>query len=285
MTIGIAAICDLKLDKLPSILYCSDRQITSDTKFDSGTPKVKTLTENCSVMYSSNDVLLSIDIINIVKKRLKGKQVWKIREIAEIFSEECKGSQSRVLERDVISKYQLMIEKLKIDPNTLSREVKRDMDFYPHPPFDFLLFGLDDEERHAHLYKIDQNGKTESWDAMGFMAIGSGQSLAISEMTKYLYSPHVDVSYAIPRIYFSKKVSERASGVGEYTDFGIIHFVKDEKSGQFIVKNDPLSIYDDFMKDLDDTFQNIKTSEQDQIFKIKEKLDKLFNSSSAGTKE
>ena len=277
MTICIAAISNVGSQYSPFVLTCSDREMTgNETRFDSGTPKLRALTVNAGVMYSSSDSLFSIAIIERVRKSLQSKESWTISEIAELVSIECRKMKEETLERDVTSKFNFIIKQLNADPNSLARDAKNEADFYIYPRFDFIVFGLDSDGYKAHIHKINQDGKSECWDAVGFVAIGIGESLASAEMTKYLYSPHVDISYAIPRVYIAKKVSQRAPGVGEYTDFGVMYYLHDPQTKTVRPFTTPLSEQPQFISLLEKMYKNLKKKEFQEIMKTKDALQKII---------
>lgn len=228
MTICIAAICEIEND--PKIVFAADRLISAGIQFEHGVPKITPLTDYCFVMVSSTDSLKSDMLISNVKNKVKG-QNFKIKEIIEIFSKECKLLINSEREEQVLSKFGLTYDSFLKKSKELSQDLIRLIgleleNFESSFKTEFIILGL---EPQAELYVINQNGEYKPYGMLGFACIGSGSDLAFPEMTKYAYTPILSLPEALVRVYQAKKVSERVSGVGKYTDLFVLHIPEEFK--------------------------------------------------------
>ena len=74
----------------------------------------------------------------------------------------------------------------------------------------------------AHIHSIDDPGTSQCFDRLGYHAIGSGHRHAILSLVTLQNSTLVDVHRAIFNVYFAKRQSEIAPGVGAGTDMIVI---------------------------------------------------------------
>jgi hypothetical protein len=271
VTICIAAICDATTN--PTILFCADRLVSAGIQFEGGSSKILQPTINCIVMETSNDSATSELVLEKFRHNLDRKKKYSIDELSNILSQECIKFRADVLDRQVVSRYNLAIEKLHAPPDSLLRDAVNELRIYPYPMFEFIVTGIDDIG--AHIYTVDQDGNVKSWDFLGFTTIGSGGELAFSEMTKWTYSYQHPLSLSIPRIYFAKKASERAQGVGASTDYGFLTRIKKPDSEEIVPQTVFLSTMPEFIKSLDDAYQSIHNYEADTIVKIQKNIEEM----------
>ncbi|MBM3199703.1 hypothetical protein FJZ53_02110 [Candidatus Woesearchaeota archaeon] len=272
MTICIAAICEV--ENSPQIVFTADRLISAGIQFEHGVSKIMNLTDNCWLMCASNDSLKSDIIINNVREKLLTNKP-KIKEIAEIFSKECQKLMNDERETEVLAKfglnYETFIKKSKELSQDLIRLLGTSLDNYTSNfETEFLILGL---EPSAVIYVINQDGEYKPYDRLGFACIGSGSTLAFPEMTKYSYTPTLGLYAALIRVYQAKKVAQRVSGVGEYTDLLVLCLPEGtQKPVAWIVNPEIMSI-------LDEGLSNIQRDELNNygviIKNIIEKLEEL----------
>jgi hypothetical protein len=62
----------------------------------------------------------------------------------------------------------------------------------------------------------------ETFDAIGYCAIGTGELHAISTFVANEYTPTLDLNHVVALTYEAKRRSEKAQGVGEKSDIYII---------------------------------------------------------------
>jgi hypothetical protein len=277
VTVNIAAICDLDAQTYyPKIVFSSDRLVSAGVQYEGGEPKIKQLTEYCYVMTSSNDSLTSDLILETIKDKIKSaKNQMRIRDIVELLSEECVNFKRLRIEREVLSKYNLTSTNLNAPSETIINDAMKEVNDYEYPlECDFIVLGFD-KETEPHLYKVNQKGDYRLCDSLGFVTSGSGGSLAFLEMTKYSYSRQEGMVTAIPRVYFAKKVSERAEGVGRYTDLYIM-YPRIADNGKVTY-----SVYEisatTLMNDLNKTFTEIQDNEGKKLAEISDEIYKMFS--------
>ncbi len=273
MTVCIAGICNVNVS--PTILLCADRLVSAGVQFEGGSSKILQITKNCAIMHSSDDSVTSELVLQRLLKRTDSQKKYTPQEIANMLCEECITLKQEKQVKDVLSKYNVAINGLKADPNNLISDAVNDLKFYQYPAFEFIVAGLDEEVIMAHIFKVDQDGNQSSWDSIGFATTGSGGSLAFLELTKWFYSITHELSLAIPRLYFAKKVSERATGVGRYTDYVFLSFQEDENkipiANMFTISTDQETI-----KKLDEGYQKLGTSELAIITELKDVVTDRF---------
>lgn len=263
MTICIAAICDRSTD--PKILFCADRLISAGIQFESGSSKVIRITDYCYVLHASDDSLFSERVLKKVRERVSiSENQLTIKQIVDIFCEECIALKQAKIEKDIISKYNFAVEKVKADPNRIVDNIMDDIEYYQYPAFEFIIAGMDSPEE-PHIYKVIQEGDWTCWDSLGFVTIGSGQNLAFPEMTKWYYSTSQPMTVAISRIYFAKKVAERVQGVGRSTDLGCICHREDTTTKEMKVKFYDISADVGFMERLNKAFDKLTNNEAEII--------------------
>jgi hypothetical protein len=82
-----------------------------------------------------------------------------------------------------------------------------------------LIIGCD--QRGPHIFMVDENGSVRCFDAVGFVATGSGGRHAESEFMFSGYVPGLPLGKALLVTYSAKKRAEVAPGVGLTTFMGI----------------------------------------------------------------
>jgi 20S proteasome alpha/beta subunit len=271
MTICIAAIANLP--NAPTVLFCADRLISAGIQFNSGSSKIIQITQNCAIMESSDDSLISESILERIRNKLTPNKEYSIKEIADMVRNECIEVKKEKVDQDVLSKYNFLATKLSLDPNSIVKDAMSELRAYQYPYFEFIVCGIDNQGDRAHLYKVDQDGNLTNWDFLGFVTIGSGSQLAFTELTKWFYSSQHPLSHAIPRIYFAKKVSERAQGVGTITDYGFLALHKPNNKTEFEVGVFYISTEPNLMKDLEQGYKNILQHEMNEITTIQNQIE------------
>jgi hypothetical protein len=269
VTTCIAAICDsLSTAGIPpAIIFCADRLVSAGIQFESGTAKIKILTNYCFTMQSSNDSLTSDMILEKVKAQVsKLENPISILEIVNKIRDECFTLKKQWIENNILYKYNLTLEKLGSKPEGIIKDAVNEVRDCQYPyTFSFIVLGLE-PTKEAHLYTIDQDGEYWLQDSLGFATIGSGGNLAFLELTKHEYTSRFPAVMAIPRIYLAKKVSERAEGVGRHTDL-VILFFSDPKSDKFDPRIQELSATT-LIPTFDEAYKSLVAHEKEEIDKL-----------------
>lgn len=275
VTVCISAICDAIPNGSPKIVLCADRLVSSGIQFEGGESKIKRITPSCYAMVSSNDSSASDLILERTKEKvLASGHIDKIKDIVLVLQQECRNYHKECLERDVLSKYNEMIEILKLEPKSFIEKATKEVQDYDYPlECEFIIAGLE-PSKEAHIYWVSQNGEYRLEDSLGFTTIGSGGGLAFLQMTKYSYARNKGFQLAIPLVYFAKKIAERAEGVGRSTDLAVLHYREPPRSD-----NKPrllvLSVRS-FLKKLNATYKTIQANELKEMQKIINEVKTLF---------
>lgn len=284
MTVCIAAIAESNT-KYPKIVIAADREVSIPQwiSYTSSVGKIRSLTNYCWVMTSTNNALVSQDIITKViekiNENLKKSPNKKpsIEQIVELLSQECTYTLDIERERCVLAPHgldydsyiakskEISKEHIEILTDDLKNFVINDYNFF----VEFLVFGIDTK---PHIFTVAQNGQFVSSDFEGFAIVGGGKATAFPEFTKYQYRPEDDWLYVLHRVYTSKKVAERVGGVGPDTDLIVMHLVDggevsywpadgDTKklldSGIIKVKEQEIAVYTELLQ----TFRTLLSSE------------------------
>jgi len=275
MTVGIVGICDIR--KGSKIVFFADRQVTTFVKYE-GLTKLHQFTPNCFYIYSTSDDSLCTVIVSEIFKRMTDPKM-SIENIVRIVSEECTKYRQNTIERDVLSKYNLVIEKLNADPNTLTLEAKKDvLSYFYKFTCEFIIFGFDNP-RSPHIYSVDEKGSIKQHDTSGFETTGAGGDIAFAELTKYPYHPFLNLGSAILAIYFAKCESERVSTVGDVTDIAILYYSPNTVGDNNTPKTFLINLNEELMDELDETYDKVREYEikrlQKSADRIIEKLSSL----------
>ena len=74
----------------------------------------------------------------------------------------------------------------------------------------------------SHIYRIDNPGRMETFDTIGYSAVGTGEIHAISTFIANDYSFSLDLNHVVALTYEAKRRSEKAPGVGEKTNLVVV---------------------------------------------------------------
>lgn len=233
MTICIACTCEQssKNPKNGKIIAISDRMITVDAlmlEFEHALPKLEEITQSSLVMLAG-DALTPTDIIRDVKSHSRKEKVTDLRSLARLVAETLANHRKRLVEENVLRprgfvSFEDYYENATSVPsdlaNTLDQEIVSFEDVHDIAGVDILLAGLDDTG--PHIYLVSSPGTSTCFDAIGYHAIGSGDSQAIATISSYGYVDAFSSNTALYVAYDAKRKAERAPGVGRETDIRII---------------------------------------------------------------
>jgi hypothetical protein len=219
-------------------------------------------------MQSSNNSLISDLILEKVRQKASAlEKPAKIIDIVEMIKAECFALKKHWIEENILVNYNLTFEQLGAKPETIIKDAVSAVRYCDYPyEFSFIVLGLE-PSKEAHLYTMNQDGEYWLQDSLGFATIGSGGELAFLELTKHGYARYFPAVMAIPRTYIAKKVSERAQGVGRYTDL-LILFLNEPKTDKFLPMIQVLSTNQGFIQELDKTYNTIVANEKTELDKL-----------------
>ena len=263
MTVCIVAVCEVG-GRNTKVVLCADRLVSSVVQFTSGEPKIKKINDYCYALHSSTDSLVSDAILEKVAERAKTDGMTSINNIVSILREECLNHKKEEIERDVLCHYNLTAQSLAVNQVSMLEKAVDDVKNYQyHLTSEFIITGLE-PSGEAHIYWVNQDGDYRCHDSIGYCAIGSGGLIAFLELSKVIYDRGAMYSSAIPLVYFAKKTSERATGVGIDTDIFLIHYRKPEDKDSKPTLWNPL--FDPKIRTLlDEAYKKIRENEFNQL--------------------
>lgn len=241
MTICIATIAEA--DESPKIVFAADRLVSGQVQFEHGNPKIYELRKNCLLMLAGNPLKGSL-IISSVVEQINKKSV-PLKELANKVSIETRLLRNKTVEEQLLYPRSLTLEKfysqIKQFPEWFADSIDDQLQEDPYQ-IDFLLFGIENDV--PHLYQIRTNGEVNSYDSLGFAAIGIGAGQSIAELGRYQYGSNISLSQAINLTYLAKKEAERVSGVGKETDLEILYTNTSEEVDRWKADKDFLTMLD-----------------------------------------
>jgi hypothetical protein len=225
VTLCVAAICD----DGKSLVGASDRMITAGTQYLSPVPKVVPLTPSIVAMLAGDDVDFIHGILlelrtDIATKAEKARGEYGVKEAAYDLQECFNRARNRLMSQDLLARYEMTPATFP-KPNwekhpALVQEIAQKMEDYRTSDLQILVVGVD--RLGAHIYEFENRltggGNVHPYDGAGFRAIGSGDSLAHSQLELASYGPSRSEAEALFLVYLAKKRAEVAGGVSKPTD-------------------------------------------------------------------
>src|SRR6185437_15034485 len=241
VTICIATIAEA--DESPKIVFAADRLVSGQVQFEHGNPKIYELRKNCLLMLAGNPLKGSL-IISSVVEQINKKSV-PLKELANKVSIETRLLRNKTVEEQLLYPRSLTLEKfysqIKQFPEWFADSIDDQLQEDPYQ-IDFLLFGIENDV--PHLYQIRTNGEVNSYDSLGFAAIGIGAGQSIAELGRYQYGSNISLSQAINLTYLAKKEADRVSGVGKETDLEILYTNTSKEVDRWKADKDFLTMLD-----------------------------------------
>lgn len=255
MTICIASLCE----DSNKIIVASDRMITVGEiiEFEHEVTKFEPLTNN-SIVLTAGSATVQNDILKDVKSKIKKYNDVPFEDLNAIIKSSYLEVRNRCSE-------ELFLKPLGMDLDTF---YKNQRSFLPEFTFrliekiennnldvSLVLCGFDEDKGNIQL--IDDPGNSESFNSVGFCAVGSGSLNAVSIFTLHHYAPSFNLEKALYLTYAAKKNAERAPGVGCDTDIVIISKSGIEKLGAEEIKTLE-SIYDRHTKMDEEGYKEVR---------------------------
>lgn len=224
MTICLSTICN----KGEYVIMIADSMITGEQlsiEFEQRTPKISKLSDHCVVSTAGN-ALVHTELFDAVRDEIENLRSPLIKDIVScIKSCYVELRQRDIRERILSPRGFPTIEYFYQVQNELVREValtvQSEIDSYEYG-LDVLVAGVD--SKGAHIFHVLDPGTSFPFDSIGYHAIGSGESHAITTLIANEYHKDFDLPNALLLAYRAKKVAERAPGVGsKITNIAIVH--------------------------------------------------------------
>lgn len=159
----------------------------------------------------------------------------RVRDILDIVKEAYLRLRRRIIEEQFLQKCDLKWEdyvnsiKGLTGPSPLAKIIAEIEEFKLE--LQAIITGVDEEG--PHIYVIDDPGMLNSFNDIGYAAIGSGAYHALRSFIENNYSIDMPLWKALYIVFEAKKYAESAPGVGTRTDVVIVgkegvRFLKEE---------------------------------------------------------
>lgn len=255
-------------------------------QFEHPVPKIHILGRNVILMTAGSALLPSEFIYNIriaCSRRSTSsnataagsqKSIFdyvRVRDILGAVKEGFLRLRRRVIEERFLQKYDLKWEdyvnsiKSPAGPSPLTRIIAEIEEF--RLELQAIIAGVDEEG--PHIYVIEDPGIMNSFNDIGYAAIGSGAYHALRSFIENNYSIDMPLWKALYIIFEAKKYAESAPGVGTFTDAVVVG-----KEGVYILKEEHIHK----LKELYDEKQKTYTELLSKLFETyKEDLTSIGN--------
>lgn len=226
MTVCIASLCEER----KCLVYVSDERASfGDFSADRAVNKNKPLVGKWIAFYAGNDVQYAGPILqrataDCIAAARKLNRALNPQEVADILDHACVVKLREHIETKLLRKHGFTAEsflktgKLKCTPEVFVRTWDRiDRERFS---LKFLLCGFD-AEGIGHIYVVDGNGTPESYDSIGFWAIGTGAASALSTIAYYITENNSPAYASEQKAFYialtAKFMAESATDVGQST--------------------------------------------------------------------
>lgn len=196
--------------------------------FEHHESKIDSLANTCVAM-SSGNALFATEVIDLTRQALKSQSSLPVHKGAEKMKEVFMQLHLRRAEDVILAPRGWTLSEFKEHggqrlPLQAHTEISQ-LFWQFNLGTDFIVAGVDAHGAHiswVHYNGVQGAGWLESYDKLGFHAIGSGASHAAILLS--LGGQHKDLSAAetMYSVFHAKKNAEVAPGVGSTTDLGII---------------------------------------------------------------
>lgn len=194
MTICIVGICDVQDGFARKAIALADRMITAgDTEFEQEAfSKISKLTENCLAI-TAGSALAHTELFNITRTKFTGTPTPPVSQVVqEIKDNYVKLRTARAEERYFkplgLTVADFLQNQRSLD-STLVLRLSHQLDeatYGGDGGLDILIAGVD--TTGAHIHYVHDPGSSESFDAIGYCCIGSGERHAESSLISDGYS-------------------------------------------------------------------------------------------------
>lgn len=228
MMVGIAALCD----KAQACVVAADREITVgfpvNIGFEHHERKIEVTCPACVVVASGN-ALVAEDVVRRLKRGVAGVAEDDVLRAAGILRDTYMAVHMERAEHVILRPRGITLQEFKDTgaqkvPLPIYQQI--DQLFFSFTlNTDFLIAGVDGSGGHigwVHYHGVQGGGWLESFDKLGYLAIGSGGSHASILLS--LTGQHRDLSLAetVFNVFAAKVNAEVAPGVGDVTDIAVI---------------------------------------------------------------
>lgn len=222
MTICLGLLCE----RATKVVAVADRMISVDflsLEFEQRTKKVEQLSSHF-VALTAGDAVAHTEIIRRARQYIATLSEPTVEDVVSRIEQHFIEARHKLAENTVLRPagldYATFIEQQR---NLVPEVVAGLVDAYQKVELELevLVSGVDSSG--AHLYLVSDPGVTNCFDAIGYIAIGSGLPHAEGFLSEADYSPMISLNQALWLCYMAKRRSERAPGVGSrFTDILLV---------------------------------------------------------------
>lgn len=262
MTVCIAAMCTWQAatpTQVPILMIvgASDRLITvGDIEFEPFQQKIYQFSSHI-VALVAGDSQAQISICDATRARFAPHAPSSVEEAANVYAEELAKYRRKHAEAKYLMPIGLDVYNFTSSP--LAGQLAFDMT-NARLEVETIITGMD--SAGFHIFIVLDPGIVRCSDSVGFAAIGMGQRHAESAFMFQRYSRSWAYQRALLLTYVAKKRAEIAPGIGATTDFF------------FIGINGFQRFYDDIIKEIDATYQELDGKARELVEEAGKRIDK-----------
>jgi 20S proteasome alpha/beta subunit len=220
MTICIASVCEKKY-----VIVAADRMITvtlPNIEYEQTTPKITQITNNC-VAATAGSALAYTPIFREARAEIEKASVTDIGQIVDHTKNAYIKMRNKKVDEQILASIGLNLASFYQMNQALQPSIAQAL-LQNISKFNYALWiligGVDDNG--GHIFRMENPGRYECFDVIGFHAIGSGEHHAISTFIANDFESNIDLKHGLAITFEAKKRSEKATGVGPQTDICIV---------------------------------------------------------------
>jgi len=271
MTICIGALCN----DGKGVVACADHMVTGgDVQFEQAGSKITELTSRC-VALTAGPALTHTDVFDRARMAVGSLADPSVRQVVEevkkAYSEIRNERAEEKFLRPLGLNYQTFLQAQSALAPDLAFQVGRQLTEF-ELGLHIVIAGVD----HAggHLYLVADPGTGECFDALGFVAIGSGRRHAEAAFIGHSYARSFTPIEAAFVAFEARRRAESAPGVGN------------RLTDMIYIEAEILSLQDEALKPLQAAYMKLRKNEDDARREILEGMDLPSGSSETdNTKE
>jgi 20S proteasome alpha/beta subunit len=240
---------------------------SSNTQFEPHARKIVKVTTSIAVMTAGDANVqqqLLVEAKEFVKQWIATNKAWiPVERIATLYRDKYIELRAQLAEKEILLPQGLTYETFLSKQNELSPDYVNDLtnrlQQFSIESVATIIAGVDDNG--AHIFTV-RDGDVSWDDGVGFAAIGSGSSHALSHFMLSGYSSDAAESKALLTVHQAKKKSEVSPGVGRDTDM----FLASSTPGSLMMLDEAIPNRN-IIQDLD----NFYTKDQQSVAHLNER--------------
>lgn len=220
MTVCIAAICDDKGDE--AIIHASDRMISMGgiLSGDDIARKIDPINYGWDCMIAGNDISPVTPILQRIHEVNRDIRPLTLKSVSDAVKNAYRDQRLEQIEDEILSTMGMSWQSFRasardeLSPQAFERLTDRIRSY--ELQVELLVSGFD-HDGGRHIFTVQNPGKCDYYDKVGFWAIGSGQHQAISSLFWNKYNRFNELPLCVAHVLAAKLMAESAVGVGKET--------------------------------------------------------------------